>query len=310
MSSRKRMISGPPAPFYAYDTGDESDRAAVVQYQREQIAYLQELQTALTGLTTAVNVLNSDYFIEVARGNVANQTIVHKFGFNPSVGTTLVDVVYRNANIAWQTTASAVEAISSSTDDDGDPTSNTGAHTVTIQGLDENYNRASETVTLNGTAASAATTTTFIRIDRAFVATAGTYHGANAGTITIRDASAGATRATIPYNATKSIGYAQSQIAHYALATGKTAIVFHKDIVVDPAKSVNVFLRVAEGISDVNTPFTPARIKMAPANISTPIGGREDSPGLITGPADIWYSAYSTSSGTGVSCGFDILIFG
>jgi len=57
----------------------------------------------------------------------------------------------------------------------------TGARTVSVQGLDQDYNEVAETVTLTGQTA-VLTTTTFIRVFRAFVITAGS-GGTAAGTI-------------------------------------------------------------------------------------------------------------------------------
>src|SRR6056300_570903 len=67
-----------------------------------------------------------------------------------------------------------------------DSASGTGARTITIQGLDNNFNEIEETVTVGG----AATTLEFLRVYRAFVATAGSLN-TNIGDVLISTASGG-----------------------------------------------------------------------------------------------------------------------
>lgn len=102
-------------------------------------------------------------------GNVTKYA-VNKHGYTTNVDLNTATDVWVGANNAVATavwvppTEARVHAIvSSSTDDDGNPTSNTGAHTVLVEGLDENWEEISETVTLNGTSA-VNTVNSYIRI--------------------------------------------------------------------------------------------------------------------------------------------------
>ena len=69
-----------------------------------------------------------------------------KFGRNTSVGTTLEDIWDVSANISFLTSAETI-LVQSSGNDNG--ASSTGARTVTIEGLDNDWNEISETITTN-----------------------------------------------------------------------------------------------------------------------------------------------------------------
>ena len=123
-----------------------------------------------------------------------------KFGqvLNVDIADTPTDVYDHGGNgnvpvYPWIATASVLTVVSSSTDDDGDPDSNTGAHTVTIEGVDDAagtqtgvaYGPITETVTMNGVGV-VTTTKKFWRPNLAFVASAGS-GGVNAGNIDIKE---------------------------------------------------------------------------------------------------------------------------
>jgi len=118
--------------------------------------------------------------IHIARGDVSKTSHINKFGFNDEVPTTFEVIAVGSSNFTYPTTAGVASVVSDDTnDDDGD----TGARTLSINGLDGNYNEITETVTLNGTSA-VTTTATFLRVFRARVETAGTSAGAE-GIITV-----------------------------------------------------------------------------------------------------------------------------
>lgn len=89
----------------------------------------------------------------------------------------------------------------------------TGARSVVVEGVDGNYNEVSETVFLNGTTV-VALSQKFLRVNDAYVDQVGSGL-VNAGLITVRLASAGATQITIP------IGFGQAQVTNYTVPLGK-----------------------------------------------------------------------------------------
>ena len=105
------------------------------------------------------------------------------------------------------------QLVSTSTDDDGSP-AGTGAHTVEVSGLDENYDRAEELILLNGTT-NVPTTITYAMIHDLHVRSAGSGLG-NAGTITATADTDNTVTAQI------TIGLNHSQSAIYMIPAGHT----------------------------------------------------------------------------------------
>ena len=153
-----------------------------------------------------------EYRTEVARGNVAGQKTLYKFGFNNDVNGTEEAIWIAGGAYNFPSDAAVLRVFSDQTqDDDGDD----GARVITIEGLDANYNEVSVDVTMNGTNA-VNTTQTFIRVNRAFVKTAGVLSH-NRGVISIVHQGTGTyTVATIPAT------MAQTQQAIYTVPSGKT----------------------------------------------------------------------------------------
>ena len=118
------------------------------------------------------NLYNFPLGLSVQKGLVQNFSGISKFGLNTAVGTSFETIWDGNNTYSYPSSAGTATATSSDTDD------NTG--TVEIQGLDSNYDLATETLTIGGAAGS----TNFIRVFRAIMKTANTGN-ANVGTISI-----------------------------------------------------------------------------------------------------------------------------
>lgn len=121
-----------------------------------------------------------DQRVQIAAGQMLNVDAINKFGFNDTVPTDWELIQVGSANITYPTTAAVASVVS---DDSNDAAAGNGARTVSIQGLDANYDRVTETVTMNGTNA-VTTNGTFIRVFRVRVETGGSNGGAE-GTITV-----------------------------------------------------------------------------------------------------------------------------
>ena len=165
------------------------------------------------------------FFLQVGRGQIQGHTHVHKYGFNGSVGTGDDTIWFQQGSYTWSSAAVKLKISSSSTDDDGSPVGS-GALTVTVQGLDANYDEVEETVTMDGTTP-VETTQTFLRTHRMFVATAGTGL-TNAGVIYAADTGDAYTTPGVPDTATgirSTIGAGEGQTlqAFYTVPAGYTA---------------------------------------------------------------------------------------
>jgi len=158
---------------------------------------------------------NEPFNLQVSRGQITFHERACPFGYNGAV-TALESVWTAGGLYSFPAAASVLTVVSSSTDDDGDPVG-TGARTVTIEGLDANYEEISVTVTMNGTTAVSTTGYSFLRVNRAFVATVGST-GSNVGAITIAN-STPTTLSTI----VATVGVSEQCI--YTVPAGKTAYI-------------------------------------------------------------------------------------
>jgi hypothetical protein len=153
--------------------------------------------------------------LAIARGHTAGYRTLYKFGYNPDVDGTEETVWAEGGNYVWLDNAVTVFASSSSANDTG---GGTGANTITIQGLDEDYNEIEESLTLNGQT-QVVTQLSYLRVYRAFVTLAGS-SGTSGGTIYL--GSSGASGG-VPNTVYANLGLGnQTQIAAYTVPAGYT----------------------------------------------------------------------------------------
>lgn len=138
--------------------------------------------------------------------------IENKFAANPAVGTSLEDVWNEGGTEVYLSSAETMDIVSTDGADKGTPTAGTGARTVKIFGLDNNYDLIDETVTLDGTNP-VTTVNSYLRVHRLIVTSAGT-GGQNAGDITATASTAASVHAKI------SIGDNQTLKSQYTVPNG------------------------------------------------------------------------------------------
>jgi len=113
-------------------------------------------------------ILDRDFYLEIAKGNVPGHSVVQKFGNAPDFDSTDGEVtVWDGAEdaTAWE----LMRYVYSTTADIDSLSSSSAADTqdITIQGLDTNWELVNQTVTLNGQTR-VALTTNLIRVFRAY----------------------------------------------------------------------------------------------------------------------------------------------
>jgi hypothetical protein len=130
--------------------------------------------------------------LEVAKGNIDNESGVNKFGHNPAATTG--DGVWPGGGVYdfYPTTGQLLEVVSSSTEDDN--TTGDGTWTIQVYGLDANWAPQNVEVTMDGTTVVQIPVLTWLRVFRVICLTGGST-GTNEGTITVRITSAGTTAA-------------------------------------------------------------------------------------------------------------------
>ena len=250
-------------------------------------------------------VITDDMFLDISRGNRAGMISIHKFGQN-LVGTTMEDIWPAGGLYTWPTNAATLEAISTSVND---AAAGTGARTIVIEGLDASFLPITETNTLNGTSASTATSLSFVRVNRAYVLTAGTYAsttilGTQDGDITIRRSGGGATQAQI-LDGDK---HGQTQIARFTVPAGKSAYVNQIDITIEGSKAANVHMWAREGADVVTAPFTAKRAKAEFDSILGQENIQYKIPIKFPEKTDIWFSGEIAAGTAVIEVGFNFVL--
>ena len=227
------------------------------------------------------NVNQMLFGVSIQRGDINNFTGIQKFGYNGSVGTSFETIWDGGGDYTFISSAGTATATSSDTDD------NTG--TVEIQGLDSNYDLATETLTIGGSASS----TSFIRVFRAKMVNANTGN-ANVGTITITVSST--TVAQIQPT------YGQTLMSIYTVPRKYQAYLLQMDIGSSKDLENEIILRIKEidnGNSWNTRSFLTTRGGFVEKNFAVP---------EIIGPkTDIEMRAKSSATSS-ISAGFELIL--
>jgi len=157
-----------------------------------------------------------DWAINISSGNTSGVSYIEKFGMNVDVDA--------NKETVWDgggiyTYISNAETVTVTSNDGNDSATGSGARTVEVQGLDQDWALATETLTVGG----ASGTTTFRRVFRARVLTAGASE-VNEGTLSIISDTTTTTLAQIVVDGSGSnaAGRGQTFMSVYTIPAGKT----------------------------------------------------------------------------------------
>lgn len=202
-----------------------------------------------------MEVRSDDFLLEVARGKVTGAKLVHKFGAN------------RNVNSSWSTICTfggyetpqnpvSLEIVSSSA---LDTINGTGARTVEVYGIDENWDAIAFDVPLNGTTP-VVLPQAMRRIYRMHVQTTGSYAtlsaGSHVGTITLRpQGGGGATYANIVVENGFPLG--ASEIGCFTIPRGHTGFIVDTRVVMEAAKICDVALFYRKEADIITAPYSP-----------------------------------------------------
>lgn len=181
-------------------------------------SHIYEVQMLSDKNGNIINSFGAASNIPIAAGDVDGYSNIHKFGRNPSIGGA-PETVWQNGGIYSYLSAASTLYVSADDDTNDNPTG-TGARTVTVQGLDANFNVVEETLSVNNTAGSVQ----FLRVFRAFVLSAGSLT-TNDDIITVSTGAGGTgtVLATIGIIGTgTTFGLGQTQLALYTIPAGKT----------------------------------------------------------------------------------------
>ena len=133
-----------------------------------------------------------EFFYQVAQGSVDGHFSLFKFGKNPNTGLSEVPIWDGQSEYTYPATAGTMGVASGSAVDNS---TGTGARTLQVFGLDENWDLADEEIIMNGQTP-VGTVNQYIRLFRAKVLTAGSLEN-QAGDIYVGD---GGHTAGVPVN--------------------------------------------------------------------------------------------------------------
>lgn len=236
-----------------------------------------------------------------AQGKDPNRFIVSKFGANPSVGNgTEEDIWGVGGSFAWPTTAQTVRVKAGG--NAADDAAGAGARTVTIEGLNQDFVVTTETLTLAGASASSASTTTFFRVYRAFVATTGAYTGNNTGVITIENTSSAQVIISIQ------AGAGQSQTSQYTVPAGYTAYLIRANISCEATKPATVTFWQRRTAQTVTAPYSAKRMIATWLSVTDSVARVFDSHISFPEKTDLWASATGNGAATAVEFAYDLIL--
>lgn len=248
---------------------------------------------------------NTEFLIEVAKGNVAGHSLVHKFGAGQI--SSIFAPVSQTSSYQTPTTAQALEFVSSS---GNDTSAGTGAREITIFGLDSNWEEVTQTLDTNGTTA-VQLGTDLTRLYRWFVSESGTYAtettGSHVGTLTIRDSGGGGNDwSQLPISP---FPVGQSQIGAYTIPSGKTGYLMSKNVFTDTGKTADIYFFQRTNVDTVAAPYSSMRLVERQVGVSGGYNIETKSPkGPFVGPCDVGFMGKVASGTAEVSVEFELLI--
>lgn len=162
-----------------------------------------------SGGTSGGTISAKPFYLDVVQGNVTGYSFNHKFGAVPSMSQNTLGSVWDVDDTLYPWTALDTPAVvnveRNNVADEG--------KTITVQGLDSNYNFVEEDIIISG--ADTVGSTLFKRVNRCFVSGDS---GTNTGDIDIEAGAAGGTTV-----ARIQAGNGQTLMAVYTVPAGKTA---------------------------------------------------------------------------------------
>ena len=249
-----------------------------------------------------------DFLQEVAKGNVAKHSFVHKFGRNDSVGTSFEPVTVGGIYPTPQASG-AVRLRVKAGGNANDTAAGTGAREITLEGLGTSGQLVSETLATAGASASSGTTTSFIRLFRAYVSASGTYATASAGShsgdIVIEDTSGTSDYATI-----SSSGFPRgaTEIGAYSVPDGYTAYLESSFGFTDSSKTTTLLFFQRTNILQTSAPYDAMRVVFEERVEGGEFTIDIDAPLAFVGPCDIGYMAMVNTGTAEVDVDFELLL--
>ena len=243
----------------------------------------------------------TDFLLEVGNGNVPGHSLVHKFGRNDAVPNGSFAFVNTLGFTGWPLSAATTVRVKAG--NAADDIAGAGARKVKINGIDDSYDEVTAEVDTAGGSASAVTSTSFIRVHRAWVSEQGTYGAANTAAVIVEN-SAGTTD-LLEIAATMG----QSEFAGWTVPRNKTAYLMSVTVHTQATKPADVALFMRESMDVTAAPLMQARrLKAYFAGIDGQFSFVPRSPISAPAKTDVWFEAQGAGAGGTASVDFELLV--
>ncbi len=242
----------------------------------------------------------NDWTLDVNRGLYTGFSYEHVVGRCDDV-TNQYKEIRENCMVDydWMTSAEILDIESSSQQDRA---IGSGAHKIRLVGLDGNWDKIVEDITLNGTSA-VQTVNSYIRILRAFVIESGSYqspNGRNDGNITFTSQTQGE-QAYMQEDKGKTTG------SRWTIPQGFEAYLTRVSVQAPDTRPIDFRLLIRNNANDVTNPFGGGRV----VNSYDEIGARYEENLLsyrkLAQYSDIWAEAKTSQGSSIVNCTFDLI---
>jgi hypothetical protein len=243
-----------------------------------------------------------DFAVESARGALAKQTVLRKFGRNPSVGASTVTISLTAGTTPYMPTAATKVTVTSA--DANDTAAGSGARSIIIFGLDATFNEISETIATNG-ATTGDSVNSYLRIYRAYVVDCGTYGGSNAGIMTVQATGVGGT-----VFVTIAAGLGQTQGTHFCTSYNKSFYLIDVHITVSALKSCDLQLVQRQEADDVTAPYRAVRVVNTYDGVAGGIDFTLETAQVFPPKTDIWFTGNAGAGGASVSIEYAGILYG
>lgn len=258
-------------------------------------------------MTLIRETISREWLQDVQLGNVDDHIVVNKFGAVSASAGVMTPICSNNI---YQTPMAST-GLTIVSDSVNDTLEGTGARTVEIQGLDENWLHQIETLEMSGTTA-VSSVNQWTRLYRMKVVDTGTYVSlgnpfSQDGEIEITDAASNSWGIIAQYNGAGT-GLGQSQIGMFSIQTGDTAQMLNYHITVDSTKTVDIYYFVRDRIDKVTAPYGSKKLKSVMYKVTGHLDVEAQAPlSKIDGPADIGFLCVS-AAGADVSIDYQLVI--
>ena len=245
---------------------------------------------------------NSIDFRKLANYALLNQDqdvvkFVHKFGQNVDVDTSSPEDVWGNGGI--KSNVDIGETLNIASSSTSDTSAGTGARTVVVSGLDEDFNEVTDFIVLNGIS-NVLTTNSYIEVHRIVVYQAGSSE-INVGKIT---ATASGTSTVL---ATVEAGVSITQQTHYTVPAGYTA--FKVAETVSSYRADGNGTRQAEITYMLKAAGDTAWIRESVKGVNSATAAKSwDVPLIVPEKTRMKYQAVAAANDTSVSVQYDMVL--